>query len=172
MKISANKSVSIAYRLTLDGADGELIEETTSDKPLQFISGQGRMIAKFEQNLQGLSSGENFTIHLEAKDAYGEIEKDAIVEIPKEIFEVNGEIDENLLVIGNQIRLQDNSGNVMSGKVLEILDDKVKMDFNHPLAGKNLYFTGTVLEVRDATEEELSPPCSPHRCSSCASSCG
>ena len=172
MKIGKNMFVSLVYKLRHDNADGELIEATSPDNPLEFIFGTGTMLAKFEQKLEGLSSGDNFTIQIEAKDAYGEVNKEAVVDVPKQIFEVDGVIDENVLVIGNTIRLQDNSGFVISGKVLEIAEDKVKMDFNHQLAGENLYFSGTVLEVREALEEELIPSCKPHDCSSCKSGCG
>ena len=172
MKIEKNKFVSVFYKLKLNGMDGELIEETSTDNPLQFVFGMGRMIAKFEQNLEGLSAGDTFNFNLEAKDAYGEIDKNAIVDLPRKIFEVNGVIDENILVIGNQIRMQDDSGGILVGKVLEIFDDKIKMDFNHQLAGKNLFFSGTIVEVRNATEEEINPSCSPKSCSSCGGGCG
>jgi FKBP-type peptidyl-prolyl cis-trans isomerase SlyD len=167
MKIDKNKFVSLAYKLRLNSADGEMVEETTNERPLQFVYGMGRMIEMFEKKLKDLIPGSDFNFEIKAKDAYGELNKEYIVDLPKELFKVNGKIDEELITPGNHVPMQDVHGNRMDGIVLEVIEDKVKMDFNHPLAGENLFFSGTVLEVRDATEEELQPSCS----SECGSGC-
>ena len=166
MKIEKNKFVSLTYKLRLNSADGELVEETGKDHPLEFVFGMGRMIEMFEKKLEGLKTGDSFNIELKAKEAYGEVNKDAIVDLPKNIFEVNGIIDDEMLTVGNNIPMQDTHGNKLTGIVLDVADDVVKMDFNHPLAGDDLFFTGSVLEVRDATDEELSDSCS-----GCGSDC-
>lgn len=77
------------------------------------------------------------------------------MEIPKSVFEVDGKIDEELLEEGKTIPMMDTSGNRLLGSVVEVKDDVVSMDFNHPLAGELLHFSGEVLEVRDATTEEI-----------------
>ena len=83
--------------------------------------------------------------------------EDAKAEVPKEIFMNEGKIDDTILFVDNVLPMQDKDGNVFYGKILAISDDTVKMDFNHPLAGVNLHFKGRLLEVREATEEDLKP---------------
>ena len=174
MEIGRNKFVSLTYQLRLDGAQGEMIEETSADSPLEFVFGAGRMLEMFEEKLNGLKAGDKFDFELKAKDAYGEVNEDAIVDLPKNIFEVNGSIDEEMLTVGNSVPMQDANGNRLNGIVLEVRDDAVKMDFNHPLAGDNLHFSGSILSVREATEDELVAVT--HSCSShgdgCDSGCG
>ena len=155
MEIAKNKFVSLSYQLRLNGAEGDLIEETGESNPLQFVFGTGKMIPMFENKLEGLKKGDNFNFELKKDEAYGDVNENAIVDLPKNIFEVNGEIDESLLTIGNMVPMQDANGNRLNGIVLEVKDDTVKMDFNHPLAGDDLHFAGEVLEVREATEQEL-----------------
>ena len=76
--------------------------------------------------------------------------------VEKSIFEIDGIFDADLVEVGKVITMQDQNGRPMDGKVLEVKDDVVVMDFNHPLAGENLYFSGEIIEVRKASEEELS----------------
>ena len=159
MKIERNAFVSLTYQLRLNGAEGELIEETGSENPLEFLFGAGRMLEMFEKKLEGLTAGDNFSFSLSAGDAYGDVNEEAIVDLPKNIFEVNGSIDEELLTVGNTVPMQDAHGNRLNGIVLEVTDDIVKMDFNHPLAGDDLHFSGAVLSVREATEEEMMDAC-------------
>jgi FKBP-type peptidyl-prolyl cis-trans isomerase SlyD len=155
MEIARNRFVSLSYQLHINGIEGELVEETNEANPLQFVFGAGKMIEMFEKKLEGLKQGDKFSFELKSHEAYGEVNEDAIVDLPKNIFEVNGEIDASILKEGNMVPMQDASGNRLNGIVLEITDNTVKMDFNHPLAGDDLHFAGEVLEVRDATEDEL-----------------
>jgi FKBP-type peptidyl-prolyl cis-trans isomerase SlyD len=175
MEIGRNKFVSLTYQLRLNGADGEMIEETTNDSPLEFLFGAGRMIEMFEQKLESMKAGDSFNFELKADEAYGQVNNDAIVELPKNIFEVNGAIDEEMLTVGNSIPMQDAQGNRLNGIVLELTDENVKMDFNHPLAGEDLHFSGAVLAVREATEDELveAAGCGSDGCNSggCGSGC-
>lgn len=159
MKIERNKFVSLTYQLRLNGADGELIEETGNENPLEFVFGAGRMLEMFEQKLEGLGAGDAFNFELKADEAYGDINEDAIVDLPKNIFEVNGSIDEEMLSVGNTVPMQDAHGNRLNGIVLEVTDELVKMDFNHPLAGDDLFFSGSVIAVREASEDELMDAC-------------
>ena len=92
---------------------------------------------------------------MKPEDGYGESDPQAIVDLPKDVFKVNGEIQDDLLVEGNVIPLQDQNGSPLQAVVLEVGEDTVKMDFNHMLAGKTLHFKGEVVEVRQATQEEI-----------------
>lgn len=156
MEIKKDKVVSITYELRKDRENGEVVEQVTVDNPLTFIYGSGGMLPKFEENLDGLKVGDDFKFGLNSEDAYGPVVENAIVEIPIEVFKIDGELDYNILKIGNMVPMMDNSGNRMNGIILEIEETGVKMDFNHPMAGKDLFFAGTVTEVRYATDEELS----------------
>ncbi len=155
MEISRNKMVTLSYVLRLNGFEGEVVEETSEEKPLEFIFGTGRMLQMFEDKLEGLKAGEEFKFELKADEAYGQINEEAKVEIPKNIFEVNGSMDEDLIKVGNMVPMQDAHGNRLNGIVLDITDEHVKMDFNHPLAGDDLFFCGSVKEVREATDSEI-----------------
>jgi len=173
MKIGRNKFVSLNYELRLDGEDGELIEETSAENPLEFIFGAGKMLEMFEEKLLDMEANDTFSFHLSADDAYGQINPEAVVELPKNIFEVNGQIDENMIALGNSVPMQDAHGNRMNGLILEIEDDYIKMDFNHPLAGDDLHFSGSILSVREATDEELFELANEMNCnpSGCGSGC-
>ncbi|MBS3807225.1 MAG: peptidylprolyl isomerase [Bacteroidales bacterium] len=155
MVIEKQKVVSVTYQLNVNETDGEVVETVNKDKPLTFLYGSGNMLEKFEENIQGLQQGEQFDFKIPSEEAYGQASEDAIVDLPLNVFEIEGEIDHDLLKVGNYIPMQDQQGNRLDGIVLEVGDEKVKMDFNHPLAGDDLFFKGEVLEVRDATQEEI-----------------
>ncbi len=152
MGISNEKVVSLVYQLKVDGKEVETVKE---DKPLVFLYGAGQMLPKFEEKLKGLEPGADFEFEIACDDAYGKATDDAILDLPKNIFEVEGKVEDGLLEVGNVIPMQNNEGQKFNGVVLEIKDDAVTMDFNHPLAGDDLNFTGKVIEVRDATKEEI-----------------
>ncbi|NPA68892.1 MAG: peptidylprolyl isomerase [Chlorobi bacterium] len=154
MKTEKNKVVSVTYELRTD-KNGEIIDSANENNPLNFIFGNGMMLPEFEKNLENLSENDTFDFMLTPENGYGLRNEENIAELPLNIFEQNGKIDENLLKPGNIIPLQDNRGNRFNGKVISVTDNTVKLDFNHPLAGENLYFTGKIISVRDASKEEL-----------------
>lgn len=156
MEITKDRVVSITYELRKDNENGEVVETVTTDNPLTFIYGTGGMLPKFEEKLDGLKAGDAFKFGLNSEDAYGPVVENAIVEVPIDVFKVDGEVDKNILQKGNMVPMMDNSGNRLNGLILDIGEEAVKMDFNHPMAGEDLFFTGTIAEIREATEEELS----------------
>ncbi len=156
MTVSKNKVVSLTYELKLDNASGEVVDMADATEPLTFLYGAGNLLPKFEANLLNLKANDTFEFTLNATDAYGDFTEDAIVTLPIDIFMIDGKIDPEMLRIGNVIPMQDNDGHPLEGVVKSIEKESVIMDFNHPMAGKNLYFTGSILELRDATAEELS----------------
>ncbi len=155
MVITKNKVVSLIYELRVDAKDGKIVESLTEENPLSFLFGSGNLLPKFEENIDGLEVGEKFDFNLTAADAYGDINDAAIVDVPISAFMTDGKLDESLVQIGNTIPMRDSAGNRLNGIVKNVDDSNVKMDFNHPLAGNHLFFTGSVTEVRDASEEEL-----------------
>jgi len=174
MKISKNKVVSLSYELRVDGKDGEIVETVDVNNPFIFIFGVDGMIPGFERNLENLQAGDNFAFLLDCEDAYGPAFDEALVEIPKTTFFVDGEIDNDMFFEGNTIPMMDSRGNRHDGVVFEVKDDTVVMDFNHPLAGDSLYFSGTVIDVREPTQEELDRSqsnCSQSSCQGCGGGC-
>lgn len=155
MIIENNKVVMVHYKLTEGSASGDLIESTEGQEPLGFIYGIGQMIPEFERNLQGLKSGDTFAFPIKAADAYGEYDDEALVEVPKSMFEDDGKVPEGILDIGNTLPLSDDQGNHFRATVHSVEHETVKLDFNHPMAGVDLYFTGHVQQVREADASEL-----------------
>jgi len=176
MIIDKNTVVALKYELRINAEDGELVEKVENDRPLQFIFGIGNMLEKFETNINGLKLGDNFNFKLKSTEAYGEPNPDMLIDVPKDVFKIDGKIDENLLVINKIIPMRDQQGNHLNGKIVKLNGENVTMDFNHALAGQDLFFKGEVLEVREATEEELSHGhihAGDHGCGSgCGSGCG
>ena len=155
MTISENKVVTLVYQLRVDDNNGDVIETVEKDKPFVFLYGAGLMLPKFEEHLTNLKAGDDFEFTLQSEDAYGLATEEAVMDLPKNIFEVEGEIEDGLLEEGNVIPMQNNEGNKFNGVVVEVKEDTVTMDFNHPLAGDNLHFKGNIIEVREATKEEI-----------------
>jgi len=155
MTIAKDKMVSVTYELKLDGKEGDVFEKAGKDSPLIFLYGSGMMLPAFENGLTDKKANDTFEISIAAADAYGEVNEEAIVDLPKSIFMVDGKVDEELITPGNSVPMMSTNGQRMEGVVVSVTDDTVQMDFNHPLAGEDLYFTGEILEVRDATAEEL-----------------
>jgi FKBP-type peptidyl-prolyl cis-trans isomerase SlyD len=155
MQIQKNTVVTLHYKLQEDDAQGEMVEETFGSEPLVFLYGVGQMIPEFERQLSGKSSGQSFAFGIQADDAYGPVDPDAIISLPLDVFAVDGQIDSDMLEIGSAIPMKDEDGNELVGNVVEVLEDEVVMDFNHPMAGINLYFTGHIESVREATASEI-----------------
>ena len=152
MKIEQNKVVEFCYELEVEG---KVVDQTTKERPLDYIHDTGSLLPKLEAAIEGMEPGDRFDVTLSPADGYGEVDPSRILDLPKSAFEVNGEVREDLLVPGNTIPMLNGMGGVIPGVVLEVSEDSVKMDLNHQMAGKTLHFTGEVLTVREATEKEL-----------------
>jgi FKBP-type peptidyl-prolyl cis-trans isomerase SlyD len=172
LEISKHAMVTLTYDLRIDDEQGEVIEQTTDDRPLQFLYGAGTMLPKFESHLAGLKQGEPFEIRLSKNDAYGDLNEDAVVDLPKNVFMVDGKFDDELIAVGNTVPMMSSNGQRLNGLVLEINHENIKMDFNHPLAGEDLFFAGKVLEVREASDEELAQILSGGGCGCGSGGCG
>jgi len=155
LEIGKYAMVTLTYDLRVDDENGEVVEQATEAQPLQFLFGAGAMLPKFESQLAGLREGEPFTIKLSSNDAYGEVNEEAVVELPKHVFLVGGKFDDELIQIGNTVPMMSSNGQRLNGLVLEVNDEVVTMDFNHPLAGEDLVFAGKVMAVREASDEEV-----------------
>ena len=166
MKVEQNKMVGVDYKLTVDG---QIADQSRPGQPLEYIFATGMLLPKFFEAILVNEIGEAVSFTLEPKDGYGEVIADAIVDLPKNIFMVDGKLAEDILFVGSQVPMSDNQGNRMMGIVKEVGDETVKMDFNHPMAGKTLNFDVEVVSVRDVTPEDLQGGCS---CGDCGDDCG
>jgi len=157
MKINNNTVVALTYELSLPGEEGtfDLVEVVDEKDPMYFILGHSGLPEQFEQNLIGLQIGDTFQFMLDSDQGYGDIDPQAIVELPKTLFEDEAVNPEELLVLGNVIHMNNEEGHQLSGEVIEIREETVVMDFNHPLAGKKMAFRGKVLLIREATPSEI-----------------
>ncbi|MDR1402406.1 MAG: FKBP-type peptidyl-prolyl cis-trans isomerase [Tannerellaceae bacterium] len=156
MKIAANKFVTVIYDLNVgEGEERELMERATAEVPLSFIFGTGMMLAAFEDGLKGLKTGSTFSFTITPDNGYGAFNEEHIMELPKNMFEVDGKFDSDTVKEGNVVPMLDGDGNRLNGAVIEIKKDAVIMDFNHPLAGETLHFTGEIIDVHDPSAEEI-----------------
>ena len=171
MKIAQNAVVEFSYELEVDG---QVVDRTTKEKPLDYIHGTGSLLPKLEAHIEGMEPGDKFDVTLSPADGYGEVDPSRIIDLPKAAFEVNGEVREDLLVVGNTIPMMNSMGGVIPGVVVEVSEDSVKMDLNHQMAGKTLHFTGEIVSVREATEKELTEGLHGeyvHTCGGCGGGC-
>ncbi len=155
MQIAKKTVVSVHYKLYASNQNESLIEKTSKDNPMVFLFGKGQLIQEFEDNLKGLKTGDDFDFKIITKNAYGEVNPNALVTLPRNAFQIDGKEPEGILEKGKILDMQDQEGNPMRGTIKKVEAENVKMDFNHPLAGVDLHFKGTVKDVRAATKEEL-----------------
>ena len=150
--VAPGKFIEIEYILSEskeDGQLGEMLEECPAEQAFGFNVGSGEVLESFEKVLNGLQVGEPFDIALSCIDAYGPTTEDAIVMIPKTVFELDGAFDKEHIQEGEAIAMNDEDGNEMVGVVVSISKTEVEMDFNHPLAELDLHFIGSICDVRE-----------------------
>ncbi len=171
-KIVPGKFVSLIYNLYAVGADGsqELVHQSDPKDPEKIIFGVTKgVIAPLEKALDGMEKGGEFNVLAKSEEAFGAHDPEQVVELDKDLFFVDGKFDDEMVAKGNYVPMLTADGYRISGLVLEVTDKKVKLDFNHPLAGKDIRFIGSVLDVRDASDEEIHLATS-HGCGGCG--CG
>lgn len=170
-KIEPGKYVELIYDLYEVNSDGErLVHQSDPQDPERFVFGvTPGMIKPLEKALEGLETEGTFDVKVESKDAFGAYDPEQVATLPKDIFEVDGKFDAETVKPGSVLPMMTAEGFRINGVVREVTDADVKMDFNHPLAGKDVRFKGKVTLVRDATPEELHPQ---HSCGCGDDHCG
>ena len=162
MNIQANAVVGLTYELQVSKLEDDIesapfsVEIRDEEDPFYFLFGQSGLPEKFEELLEGKKEGEDFSFTLTVEEAYGEPDEDLVITLPKEQFSKERGFSEEMLEEGNFLPLMDENGYSMQAKILKNLGDQLLLDFNHPLVGFDLHFEGKVLEVREASKEELS----------------
>lgn len=167
MKIEKMNAVSIDYTLT--NKEGKQLDTSIGKEPLEYIQGVGALIPGLENELLGKEVGFKGAVVIAPKDAYGQRNESLIQDIPKDQF------GEQEIVVGQQFQVMTGQGAQII-TVLEVKENEISVDGNHPMAGIELHFDVEVMNVREATEEELkqfkeSDGCSPSDCSSCGGGC-
>ncbi|MEI6270402.1 MAG: peptidylprolyl isomerase [Methylococcaceae bacterium] len=147
MQVADNTAVSIHYTLTND--EGEVLDSSIGDEALVFLQGSGNIISGLEKAMVGKVAGDKFNVRIAAEEAYGELMEDMIQVISRDMFEGVDDIE-----VGMQFHADVSFGNGVV-TVVSIDDENVTIDGNHPLAGVALTFDVEVIDVRAATEEEV-----------------
>ena len=157
-KIEPGKFVAIVYDLYKINKDGseELVHQVDKSQPETFIFGLTRgLVEPLEKDIEGKEAGYKFNITSTADKAYGERSDEYIAELEKDVFNIDGKFDSEVVKVGASLPMMTAEGMPIYGTVLEVGDKTVKMDFNHPLAGYAVRFDGEIVEVRDANPEEI-----------------
>jgi FKBP-type peptidyl-prolyl cis-trans isomerase SlyD len=139
--------VSLEYTLTVDGA---VVDSTEGIEPISFLQGYENIIPGLERELYGLKIGDEKKVHVTAKDAYGEIDPEAVVDVPRK------EIPKDIPVKpGTELQVTNDDGELLDAVIVSVSKETVRLDFNHPLAGKDLNFAVKVVDLREPDPEEL-----------------
>ncbi len=146
--IKLNDVVAMEYML-VDADTKEVVDSNVGHDPLEFIVGMGHIIPGLESQMMGLSQNEKADLYVKADEAYGAYNEEAIQVLPKEQF-AGIELHEGMTLYGSG-----DNGETVQVRVKSFDDEEVSIDYNHPMAGKNLMFTITIVDIRAATEEEL-----------------
>jgi FKBP-type peptidyl-prolyl cis-trans isomerase SlyD len=148
MAIAPNKVITMNF--TLKDDDGNILDTTDSGGPFSYLSGNNMVLPKLEEAVSGMIIGTKKHLKLDAKDGYGEYNDDAVQAVGKENFP-----EDFVLEAGREYMASNPDGVQMPFIITSVEDETITIDFNHPLAGKNLNFDIELLDVRDATAEEL-----------------
>ena len=151
MKVEENKVISLEFTMTDD--KGEVLDSSLENGPFVFIKGTNSIVPGLEDEVNGKSIGDQFDVTLKPEEAFGEIDKESIMTLPKDDFkDINAELE-----IGMELEMADEEDPEQSYLVAitEITENDVTINGNHPLAGITLRFVGKVSKIREATAEEL-----------------
>ncbi len=153
IKIADNNVVTMDYELRIDG---EVVDTSEDGDPIVFLQGAGQIIPGLEKAIYGLTAGDKKSVTVAPEDGYGEIDPDSIVEVPKDEFPEDFPLELGVEITVNTEDEDDESlEEEMEATIVAINEDTITLDFNHPLAGKSLNFDVNILEVRQATPEEI-----------------
>lgn len=147
LKVDDGQVVSMHYTLHVDG---RLIDTSADGEPLQFIQGMGQIIPGLEHQLYDMKVGETKQVTVAPQDGYGEVDAEAFMDVPRSAFPANIPVEQ-----GIELELRDQAGHPVYARIDAVGEDSVRLDMNHPLAGKELHFEVTITALRPATEDEI-----------------
>ena len=148
-KDSVQNGVVVSMEYTLH-VDGELLDSSEGQGPLQFLTGYGNIIPGLENEMLGMKIGDNKNVVVQPADGYGEFDENAFMDVPRDQFPKDLKLEE-----GAELTVRDNDDNARMARVDAIDGDTVTLNFNHPLAGDELHFYVKVVALREPNPEEL-----------------
>ncbi len=146
---SVQKDMVVSMEYTLQ-VDGEEIDSSKGQEPLQFLVGHGNIISGLEREMIGMKVGESKDVVVQAADGYGEYDDEAYMDVPRGEFPQDMPVEEGL-----ELSVRDDQGQSRYARIDGIEGDTVTLNFNHPLAGDELHFNVKIVELREPTNEEL-----------------
>ncbi len=146
-QVQENMVVTIAYQMSIDG---NVVEDAPADDPLPYLHGQENIVAGLENALVGKQVGDSVSTTLEPEDAYGTHDPEGIRQAERADFDLPEGI-----TVGMEVEIEDAEGQLFVATIQDMDDETLTLDFNHPLAGKTITFDVDILDIREATEEEL-----------------
>ena len=146
LKVKDGHVVSMEYTLKVDG---EVADTSKGREPLKFVQGAGNIIPGLEREMTGMAVGDSKDVVVAAADAYGEEDEKAFMDVPRDQFP-----EEIPMKVGTELQVQNQAGQPMYARIDVVGDKSVRLDFNHPLAGKDLHFSVKVVGLREASNEE------------------
>jgi FKBP-type peptidyl-prolyl cis-trans isomerase SlyD len=147
LKVQNGQVVSMEYTLKVDGV---VTDSSEGREPLEFVHGAGNIIPGLEREMTGMAVGDSKDVMIAAAEGYGERDQEAFMDVPRDQFP--GEIP---MKVGTELQVQNQAGQPMFARIEQVEDKSVRLNFNHPLAGKDLHFSVKVVDLRDATDEEV-----------------
>lgn len=174
MKIENQKVATLIYDMFVSGEDGkeEVMEQATLERPLIYCHGEGMMLPAFEAAMLGKDVDDTFDFVITPDQAYGDYDEKGVMTLDKKLF-YNGddEFDAERVYEGAIVPMTTTDNQIINAQVVEITDDQVTIDLNHPLAGETLHFVGKVIDVRDVTPGELKALHQRGQCGRCKGDC-
>ncbi|SDD26236.1 FKBP-type peptidyl-prolyl cis-trans isomerase SlyD [Algoriphagus faecimaris] len=161
MEIQSSAVVGLTYELKVSKIEDDIesvpfsVEVRDEEDPFYFLFGQSGLPERFEELLKGKKEGDDFAFSLSVEEAYGEPDDDLLVNLPKSQFSQDRGFSEEMIKEGEFLPLMDENGYPMQAKILKDLGETILLDFNHPLVGFDLHFEGSIIEVREATPDEI-----------------
>lgn len=146
-EVADNVVVKMEYTLTVDG---EVLDSSKDEGPLEYLQGFQNIIPGLEKAMAGMKVGESKSVVVAPADGYGEFEQDSVMDVPRDEFPSDVPLE-----VGLELELTDEEGYLMLATIIEVGEDSVNLDTNHPLAGKELHFEVKVIDLRKAAPEEL-----------------
>lgn len=146
-EVAENVVVEIEYTLTVDG---EVLDSSKDEGPLEFLQGFQNIIPGLEKGIAGMKVGDSKSVVVAPVDGYGEFEEDSIRDVPRDEFPPDVPME-----LGIEIHVTDHDGHTMLSTIVEVGNESIKLDTNHPLAGKELHFDVKIIGLREATKDEM-----------------
>jgi FKBP-type peptidyl-prolyl cis-trans isomerase SlyD len=147
LKVQNGQVVSMEYTLKVDGV---VTDSSEGREPLEFVHGAGNIIPGLEREMTGMAVGDSKDVMIAAAEGYGERDEEAFMDVPRDQFPA-----EIPMKVGTELQVQNQAGQPTFARIEKVEDKSVRLNFNHPLAGKDLHFSVKVVDLRDATDEEV-----------------